>query len=193
MWLALLGIALLLLQRRPRGITGESVGEPSNAANDKSLHPELLKRWQQSAAEYARRFADLPQPFLTTTYRSPQRQAQLYAVGRGQPGQPYSVGGYNVIAPTLAEYPRWAVITNARPMESLHNYYPALAFDVAFRDGGGGYSCVDCFTKFAGIAKFFGLEWGGDWQGFKDNPHFQPPGYTWQMALAGKAPFAQEA
>lgn len=156
---------------------------------EKDLHPELLKRWRQAKAEYARRFPNLPEPFLTQTYRPPKRQAQLYAVGRGQPGKPYSVAGYDVIAPTLNEYPRWAIITNARPGESLHNYYPALAFDIAFRDGKDGYSCAECFSKFAGIAKFFGLEWGGDWVGFKDNPHFQPPGYTWQMAKSGVEPF----
>ncbi|MCL6528402.1 MAG: M15 family metallopeptidase [Thermaceae bacterium] len=112
-------------------------------------------------------------------------------MGRGKPGQPYSVGGYNVTAPSLAEYPRWRIITNALPGQSLHNYLPALAFDVAFQDGQDGYSCAECFQKFAGIAKFFGLEWGGDWPGFKDTPHFQPPRYTWQMAQAGVTPSFQ--
>jgi peptidoglycan L-alanyl-D-glutamate endopeptidase CwlK len=162
-------------------------------ANDGDLHPELRKRWNLAAAEYIRRFPNLPRPFLVQTYRSPEQQARLYAVGRAKPGELYVVHGlagqnYSVIAPSLKEFPQWSVITNAQPGQSLHNYRPALAFDVAFQDGKGGYSCSDCFDKFAGIAKFYGLEWGGDWAGFKDRPHFQPPRYTWQMAQAGVEP-----
>lgn len=168
LWAALIGASLVLLRPRET-VTGESVGRvPTGKETD--LHPELLKRWRQAKAEYARRFPNLPQPFLTQTYRSFEEQARLYAQGRTAPGR---------------------IVTNARPGESLHNYRPALAFDIAFQDGKGGYSCLECFRKFAGIAKFFGLEWGGDWQGFKDMPHFQPPGYTWQMAASGLEPFRE--
>lgn len=168
LWAALIGASLLILLRRPE-VVGESMGTKP-IGKEAKLHPELLKRWRQAKAEYARRFPNLPQPLLAVTYRSPEEQDRLYAQGRTAPGP---------------------IVTNARPGESLHNYLPALAFDVAFADGKGGYSCLECFRKFAGIAKFFGLEWGGDWTGFKDMPHFQPPGYSWQMAKAGVPPFRE--
>jgi len=30
-----------------------------------------------------------------------------------------------------------------------------------------------CYTLYGEIAKYFGLEWGGDWRTFKDYPHIQ--------------------
>lgn len=130
------------------------------------LHPELRRRWEVSAREYARRYSSLPQPFLTQTYRSSDEQDALYAQGRTKPGK---------------------VVTNARGGQSLHNY--RLAFDIAFKDARGRIVWdVPHFRRFAAIAKANGLAWGGDWRSFKDYPHFDPPGYTWRDALAGKVP-----
>jgi hypothetical protein len=36
------------------------------------------------------------------------------------------------------------------------------------------------------------IEWGGNWKKFKDRPHFQFKGFTWQMAAKGKQPSYQE-
>jgi len=136
--------------------------------NLKDLHPELVKRWKEAVEIFAEMFPDLPRPFLTQTFRSPQEQNELYAQGRAKPGK---------------------VVTNAKGGRSLHNYTPALAFDIAFKDAGGKVSWdIALFRKFAGIAKKSGLAWGGDWQSFKDYPHFQPPNYTWQSASNGIPP-----
>ncbi|MBI3528387.1 MAG: M15 family metallopeptidase [Betaproteobacteria bacterium] len=73
-------------------------------------------------------------------------------------------------------------MTNAQPGQSLHNYYPALAFDVAFKVGATLHWEVELFRDFAAAAKGFGLAWGGDWKSFNDNPHFEPPDFTWRRA-----------
>jgi peptidoglycan L-alanyl-D-glutamate endopeptidase CwlK len=137
------------------------MAERKSSRNPKDLHPGLAKRWALAEAEFTSKYPDLPQVFLTQTYRNDTDQAADYAKGRTKPGK---------------------VVTNARPGQSLHNYHPALAFDIAFKVGNTLHWEVSLFRKFAAIAKKLALEWGGDWQSFKDNPHFQPPKYTWQMA-----------
>lgn len=132
----------------------------------KTLHPELAKRWDISSTQYAAQYPNAPQPFLTQTLRTSAEQDKLYAQGRTRPGK---------------------VVTNARGGQSLHNY--GLAFDIAFRDHDGSVLWdVPLFARFAAIAKANGLAWGGDWKSFKDYPHFDPPGMTWQKAKAGEAP-----
>ena len=133
----------------------------------KDLHPELVKRWKLAVEKYAEKYPDAPQPFLTQTYRSPEEQAETFAQGRTVPGK---------------------IVTNARAGQSLHNYQPSLAFDIAFKKDRQVYWMMDLFKKFAAIAKRFELEWGGDWTTFQDNPHFQVPHYTWQMAKNGVEP-----
>lgn len=125
------------------------------------LHPELAKRWKLAAAEYKLRYPGKPQPFLAQTFRSREEQARVY-------------GKYS----------------NAKPGESLHNYDPAMAFDVFFPSSTdpSGYGDDGLFILFAQIAKGFGLAWGGDWSGFKDRPHFEPPNYSWRDAAAGRTP-----
>jgi peptidoglycan L-alanyl-D-glutamate endopeptidase CwlK len=141
--------------------------ERPSSRNPKDLHPGLAQRWSAAAAEFKATYPDLPAVFLTQTYRNDTDQAADYAKGRTMPGK---------------------VVTNAKPGQSLHNYYPALAFDIAFKVGNTLFWDVSLFRKFATIAKKVGLEWGGDWPNFKDNPHFQPPKYTYQMAKKNTEP-----
>lgn len=93
-------------------------------------------------------------------------QAALYAQGRTMPGKR---------------------VTNAPAGLSLHNY--GLAVDIVLlvdKDGNGTYESAtwDTVTDFdkdgisdwmevVRIFKAYGWEWGGDWNGFKDMPHFQ--------------------
>ncbi len=135
--------------------------EQKSSRDPNDLHPQLAKRWTLAHAEFNEKHPDLPQVFLTQTYRTPEDQEKLYAQGRTEPGK---------------------VVTNARAGRSLHNYYPALAFDIAFKRGAELYWDISLFRAFAAIANSHELEWGGNWKGFKDNPHFQPPNYTWEMA-----------
>lgn len=134
-----------------------------------NLHPGLLERWRKAKAIWDEKYPDGPAVILTCTYRSPQEQNTLYAQGR-------TIGGPKV--------------TNARGGQSLHNYLPALAFDVAFLKINGQLDWSEGhFKEFAQIVKGFGgVDWGGDWSSFKDMPHFQPENFSWQKARDGIEP-----
>lgn len=84
---------------------------------------------------------------ITSGFRSCEAQNALYAQGRTKGG---------------------SIVTNAKCGESLHNY--GVAFDVAF-DSKTPY--VGPWDKVGAIGKRLGLEWGGEWTGFVDRPHFQ--------------------
>jgi D-alanyl-D-alanine carboxypeptidase-like protein/LysM domain-containing protein len=74
------------------------------------------------------------------------------------------------------------IVTKAKGGQSWHNF--GLAFDIAVLDAMGK---ADWDTSHPGwsiaarVGKSVGLEWGGDWKGFKDLPHFQ---YTGSLTLA---------
>lgn len=92
---------------------------------------------------------------VTDEYRTNEEQDALYAKGRTKPG---------------------SIVTNAKGGESLHNY--RCAFDVAYKTSTGITYDGD-FALIGTIGKILGLEWGGDWSTFKDQPHFQyTAGYT---------------
>lgn len=134
------------------------------------LHPYLAAAYRKTAAEWDMAFPGLAKPFITQTYRSNEEQNALYNQGRTTPG---------------------TKVTNAKGGQSLHNYFPSLAFDIAFVDGKNGKVdwSLDLFKKFASIiCRDQNIEWGGNWKSFKDNPHFGFNNYKWQDAAAGKQP-----
>jgi len=103
--------------------------------------------------------------YITSTLRTLEEQAQLYANGRTT----FSFRGVVYKSKTLE------IVTRARPGKSWHNY--GVAFDV-----------VPCYNNsndyvpewnhpnwlsIGKIGKDIGLEWGGDWTNFPDRPHFQ--------------------
>jgi len=63
------------------------------------------------------------------------------------------------------------VVTWAEPGESYHNY--GLAIDVVEILGGAAIWTNPKWPLIGRIGKSFGFEWGGDWQGKMDKPHFQ--------------------
>lgn len=86
---------------------------------------------------------------LVQGYRSIEEQNKLYEQGRFTPG---------------------AIVTNAKGGESYHNY--GVAVDFVFRKE--GYNASDTLWALLGsVGKKQGFEWGGDWQGFVDRPHFE--------------------
>jgi peptidoglycan L-alanyl-D-glutamate endopeptidase CwlK len=103
--------------------------------------------------------------FTISGRRSYAQQNALYAKGRTKPG------------------PK---VTNARGGYSNHNFGDALDNGVfkngRYLDGSKKKAERDLALKIhrlAGdIAKKHGLEWGGDWKRFKDDPHFEFPGLT---------------
>ena len=85
-------------------------------------------------------------------------------------------------------------VTNAKGGQSIHNY--GLAFDIVIlfdKDNNGTFETASFKVDkyWLQVAEFFkskGFVWGGDWQTFKDYPHFEVKGYTWQQ-LQGKKTF----
>ena len=83
--------------------------------------------------------------------------------------------------------------TNAKG-QSIHNY--GLAFDIVIlldKDNNGTFETASFKVDkyWLQVAEFFkskGFVWGGDWKTFKDYPHFEVKGYTWQQ-LQGKQTF----
>lgn len=136
---------------------------PSRDPND--LHPDLRERWEWMRDEWERRHPDAPQPFLTCTYRPASEQKEKFEEGASL----------------------------ARPMQSLHNFTPALAFDIAFdpepEDGVGNDLTwqFKWFQRWGELAEEIGLEWGGRWAQLVDGPHVQIK-MTWQQAQAGAIP-----
>lgn len=105
---------------------------------------------------------------ITQGYRSKEEQDALYAQGRSKPGK---------------------IVTNARGGDSYHNYGLAIDFALMNPDGSISWNVDAKWKRVAQIGKSLGLEWGGDWDSFKDYPHFQ---YTFGLSLAdlrnGKRP-----
>jgi hypothetical protein len=79
------------------------------------------------------------------------QQDALYAKGRTGPG---------------------ARVTNARGGFSYHNF--GIAWDIGIFDVDGKYlNQSDDYKKAGKIGRELDLEWGGDWTGIVDQPHFQ--------------------
>jgi peptidoglycan L-alanyl-D-glutamate endopeptidase CwlK len=102
---------------------------------------------------------------ITNSFRSKEEQDRLYCQGR--PGDPYCI---EKKLPTGGK-----IVTKLKGGKSKHNF--GMAFDVYFSDPKTGR--VDLNTpitpEVAKIGKELGLVWGGDWQSFKDYPHFELP------------------
>lgn len=73
------------------------------------------------------------------------------------------------------------IVTYSKGGQSYHNYGLAIDFAIQLKDGrviwdmehdGNNNNQFD-WMEVVDIAKNLGFEWGGDWQGFKDYPHFQ--------------------
>lgn len=83
--------------------------------------------------------------------RTYAEQNALYAQGRSKKGK---------------------IVTNARGGQSWHNF--GLAYDLGIFTKTGDYlEDSPLYAKAGAIGKVQGLEWGGDWSGIVDEPHFQ--------------------
>lgn len=124
------------------------------------LHAPLLRRWEWLRDEWRRRWPDDAQPFLTDTYRDEAAQEKAYREGA----------------------------SHARFGQSLHNYRPAYAFDVAFMTAKGTLDWDwRLFERWGEMGESLGLEWGGRWEALRDGPHLQMP-MTYRDAQAGRVP-----
>ncbi|WP_088005587.1 M15 family metallopeptidase [Indiicoccus explosivorum] len=124
----------------------------------KALVMELIKQAYHEGIEVQ----------ITSGYRSAAEQNRLYAQGRTAPGN---------------------IVTNARAGQSVHNYGYAVDYVIVSEDGNQAiWSVTDEWRRVAAIAKELGFQWGGDWTSFKDYPHIDIGGLSWQQLASGKRP-----
>lgn len=156
---------LLLLTVRKKAVNVLSWDKSEGVIN--KLHSSIqpyAKKLLEKAAE------DNIQLIVTDGLRTNAEQQRLYDQGRTTPG---------------------AVVTNAKPGTSWHNH--GLAFDVAIYVNGRATWPNDqaLWNRVGAIGQSIGLEWGGAWTSFHDNPHFQRiQGLTIAQAQAGERPSA---
>lgn len=125
------------------------------------LYPALKARWEWMRTAWIEKYPDLPVPFLTATFRGPISQEAAFKAGKSR----------------------------NRFGESLHNFKPAYAFDVAFpgKEPGTLDWSFHLFQKWGELGETLGLEWGGRFPGLVDGPHLQLP-MTVDDALRGLVP-----
>jgi len=116
------------------------------------LHPIIRAKCQAHIDACKAAGIDL---LITCTYRTPAEQDALYAQGRAHPGP---------------------IVTNAKAGQSMHQY--RLAYDcVPLVNGKAVWNTTgtdgQMWHKIGELGKAQGLEWGEDWVGFHEMPHFQ--------------------
>jgi peptidoglycan LD-endopeptidase CwlK len=88
---------------------------------------------------------------ITSTYRSHEEQAALYAIGRTKPGNR---------------------VTNAKPGQSFHNW--RVAFDFCpIVHGKAVWNNAELFERCGVIGEKVGLQWSGRFLTFREAAHFQ--------------------
>ena len=126
--------------------TKGKVWDYMTAVRINNLHPSI----RQQATEFINKAeAEGIKLRITSGLRTFAEQDKLYAQGRTEPG---------------------AIVTYAKAGESTHNY--GLSFDVVPIVNGKADYNTD-WDRIALIGKSFGFQWGGDWSGFEDKPHFE--------------------
>jgi peptidoglycan L-alanyl-D-glutamate endopeptidase CwlK len=119
-----------------------------------TCHPDIVKVIEAA-------IVDSPYDFsVTHGYRSPEDQAKLYAKGRTEPGD-------------IVTY------LDGNKKKSKHNLVPSMACDIAIFIKGKltweepYYRTVANHIKIVAKKMNIAIKWGGDWEKFKDNPHFE--------------------
>lgn len=111
------------------------------------LHPVVAEKARALLALAASEGVHL---LITSTLRTFEEQAAVYAQGRTRPGKR---------------------VTNARPGQSWHNF--GLAFDVVPLVEGKPVWNSCHWNRIGELGRSLGLTWGGDFRSFKDRPHFE--------------------
>jgi peptidoglycan L-alanyl-D-glutamate endopeptidase CwlK len=125
---------------------GRLKDEPSEKVVQK-LHPKIREKAREFIVKAEKQGVILR---ITSGLRTWEEQDALYAQGRTKPGN---------------------VVTNAKGGSSNHNY--GLAFDVVPIENGNVNWNSKNWNKIGQIGKSVGFDWGGDWSGFVDKPHFE--------------------
>ena len=75
-------------------------------------------------------------------------------------------------------------VTNARGGQSNHNF--GVAWDIGVFQNGQYLDDSPRYAQVGAIGKGMGLEWGGDWADFPDEPHFQVVPESQLQTIASK-------
>jgi peptidoglycan L-alanyl-D-glutamate endopeptidase CwlK len=118
---------------------------PSRKLED--LHPLMVEKAHRMI-ELAR--ADGIEILVTSTLRTFEEQADLFAIGRTKPGK---------------------IVTEAKAGESWHNF--GLAFDIVPLVNGKAIWDSPFWSRIGELGKQLDLIWGGNFKRFKDKPHFE--------------------
>lgn len=81
------------------------------------------------------------------------------------------ISGTRTYAEQDALYAKIPRVTKARGGYSNHNF--GVAWDIGLFKGKTYLEDSPLYKECGGIGKSVGLEWGGDWKTFKDEPHFE--------------------
>lgn len=122
-------------------------------------HPELVRRYLLLKADFERQTGTCL--FETSTWRSKERQNELFQIGRrGTPGE------------------KTVTQLDGLTKKSRHNVYPSQALDVCVdSDPGPGKHPVwneSAYEPLRELCVKHGLVWGGAWA-MKDFPHMELP------------------
>lgn len=155
---------------------------------DKNSLPFLLKRLAELRAQLAALLSARP----TTLTPLLKRKSELVVAAMAAKGYKVSVfQGYRSFAEQDYLYAQGRtrpgpIVTNAKGGDSLHNY--GVAIDIVFLvNRHASWSNNHPWALLGTVGKSHGLEWGGDWVGFVDRPHFQMlQGYTLQDFKSNK-------
>jgi peptidoglycan L-alanyl-D-glutamate endopeptidase CwlK len=115
--------------------------------NLEDLHPLVADKAKQLVQMAAAEGVEI---LVTSTLRTFEEQAELFAKGRTKPG---------------------AIVTDAKPGSSWHNF--GLAFDVVPLVNGKAIWNSPFWNQIGELGMEVGLVWGGDFRSFKDKPHFE--------------------
>jgi peptidoglycan L-alanyl-D-glutamate endopeptidase CwlK len=111
----------------------------------------LLPAAQRKAREFMKAVQDIGATVkIISGTRTFAEQDKLFRQGRDLPG------------------PK---VTNARGGQSNHNF--GVAWDIGIFQGGQYLPESPLYAQVSRRVKGLGLEWGGDWARFPDEPHFQ--------------------
>jgi peptidoglycan LD-endopeptidase CwlK len=120
---------------------------------------------------------------LVSAHRSPDDQFKLFKQGRV-----FRNGSWVKVGPVVTYLDGFV-------KQSRHNNLPCTAFDTGIFKG-STYLGDSPLYKFVKEGTKFGMDWGGDWTRFKDQPHLEMPpsaffksslekdqGFVWQTYL----------
>ena len=125
--------------------------------NIETLDPKAKNAFTKFSIDAERTAADLGYEYIGINgNRTWKQQDELHAQGRTKPGK---------------------IVTNARGGESNHNFGIAMDYGVfkngRYIDETNSKAATKVHKAIAKDCADYGLEWGGNWVTFKDEPHFQ--------------------